>query len=609
MEPQWSSTALTHVYSSGGLFKQDYNSLGFVIPPLSSALGVVINNSTFITNNWSQTIQNESGVDATNIGTTVKGTTNSVLETATFNFDDQTGSTVRQETVLNTQASQTSTTTTVQRTRTTTQTSSRNYSAYSTTSLSTENTTYRTTTLVTSQTQSFKRSVSQTHTENVDTTTTTGSHLGGAYAATVYQANTRHASNANVIWVAEQSVVSDELPQGAASESATSTTRTTIWPVVVVASLSVYDKTQTSNSNYTNTSLSQLIEFTTTSASEAETTVVLYKYAIPQITATENGFSTVSVFSSVSSTVFNSNTFPAFVTKSFTQTGQSIEKISDTKFGFEIDRTYNKRTSRTISTADTFWTTSGTSTNTAPKPTAIWKTSSGLSDTVPIEGNDRSASTRVERGVTTLVIPYYQATTTMNAAATIEIEAVSGARTPQDDISGFYGAEGISCFAEDAFVLASRNVYTANPKTFEISTNNGNLEEPEFSKSGTATLSHLQGTATTTQLQDETETITGSFTFLLQPESQGTTIRGSSTRSLVSCGGALGKSETAYVTIPAGVYKDLSGQTYSKSEEVSSYTFGEGLEYLEAVTWFQTGQTQGVSALLWTVPRNSTALP
>ena len=629
VEPQWSSTALTHEYSSGGLFKQHYNEGAIGVPALSSALGVRDNNSTRITQNWSQTIlQSYLGPDAQGDfslnATTIKGTTNSTIENDARNSLNLITASTRNVTVLSTQASQTITTTTAERTRTTTQASTQNYQVYSTTSLNSEDTTYRTTTIVTSLSRSYKRTLSQTHTVEIDATTTTGSHLGGAYAATVYQANTRHASNANVIWVAAQSVVSDGIPQGAASDLATSTTRTTIWPVEATSPLSVFNNTETSATTYTNSRSSQNLAFTRTQNVQTVETFVLYDFAIPQITVTENGFSAISQETNVNNTVFSSNSFTAFNTSSATQTGISVSKLNDTQLGFAVDRTHEKTVSREITTRDTFWLTSGITTYTQSAPTAIWTTGSAQSDTQNIAGNAISQSTRIERGETTQRPSPWQATTKIASSARFGVEAVSGVRAPGNSILGYYGAEGIATtlFAEEAFVLASRNVQTAMPTSFTVYSNKGDLEELDLTEIGTASLSHLQGSATTTAL-DGTDTTSESFTFALVAEGQGTTLRAriripenhsatllvSEVRNIVSCGGELGISETAYVTIPAGVYKDLSGATVSKSEEVASYTSGDGLQYLEPVTFFQTAATNSVSAIVWTSPRNSTARP
>lgn len=592
---------------------QDYNQGALGVPAISAALGLREDNSTLITENWSQTIskkyvgpdpQGDFSIDAT----TIRGTTNSTVENDARNSNNLITASTRNVTILATQASQTSTTKTDERTITTTTNSSEIYFAYSTTALTSDNTTYRTTTGITSQTRSYRRTTTQTQALTIDATTTTGSHLNNVYAATVYQANTRHASNADVIWVANQSVAS-AIAEAAASDNATSTTRTTIWPVTKTTEFSIFDNTTTSSSSFTNSQSSQNLPFVRTNNVAAIETYVLYDFAIPQVTVTADGASTVTENTSVNNTIFLSNSFTAAKTRSATQTGVSITKISDTQLGLACDRTYYKTATRTIKANDTLWTTSGTTTSTAPAPSATWKTSSAGSDTLAIEGNKISQSTRREEGRTTLLIPPWQAKTTIAAdSARIDIEAVSGVRTPDNKISGYYGAEGISCFADDAFVRASRNVQTAMPTSFAIFTNLGDLEELDLSEIGTATLSSLSGTATTTET-DGTETVSSSFTFELTPEGNGTTFRGSGTNNVVSCGGTLGVSETAFVTIPAGIYKNLSGATVSKTEEVSSYTSGNGLKYSECVTFFETTATTSVSALVWTSPRNSTALP
>lgn len=615
VEPQWSSTALTHVYSSGGLFKQDYGFGALGAPALSSALGVLENDSTFVSRNWSGTTSSVDAIDFQAGGfkafkTTIHGTTNSTVVNTARNSNNLISASTRNVTVLATQASQTITTTTAQRTRTTTQQSTQNYQVYSTTALNSEDTTYRTTTIVTSLSRSYKRTLSQTHTVEIDATTTTGSHLGGAYAATVYQANTRHASNANVIWVAAQSVVSDGIPEGAASDYATSTTRTTIWPVEATSPLSVFNNSATSATTYTNSQTSQNLAFVRTKNTQTVATNVLYDFAIPQITVTENGITATTENTNRNTTVFSSNTFTAFNTSNETQTGISFFKLNDTKFGFAVDRTYEQTVSRERKTADTFWLTTGTTTSTQSAPTAIWKTSSAQSDTQNIAGNAFSQSTRIESGVTTQRPSPWQATTAIADSARFEIEAVSGVRTPSNNILGYYEADGIATtlFAEEAFAFASRNVQTAMPTSFAVFSNNGDLEELDLTEIGTASLSYLDGSATTTAL-DGTDTTSESFTFALVPEGQGSTFRASSVNNIVSCGGQLGISETAYVTTPAGVYKDLTGATVSKSEEVASYSFGDGLQYLEPVTFFKTAATNSVSAIVWTSPRNSTALP
>lgn len=606
VEPVWSITASTHVYSSGGLFKQDYNEFALGVPALSAALGVRRDSSVFRTENWSQTIENEYDVNHTKLETIIRGTTNSVDSTSTFNNTLQTGSSSILRTILGTSASETSTTKTIQKAFTTTTNSTQHYSVFSTTALTSESATYRTTTRITSQTRSYKKTTTQTEELTVDTTTTTGAHLGNVYAATVYQANTRHASNAEVIWVANQSAA-DAVAGGAASDYATSTTRTTIWPVMQTTEFSISDNTTTSAFSFTNSISSQNVAFVKPKVVSTVETAVMYVFAIPQITATQDGISYDTENTDINYTVFTSNTFTAAKTKQATQTGLSIAKINDTQGGLACDRTYYKTATRSIKSNDTLWTTSGTTTSTASAPKAIWKTSSAASDTQEIQGSPISQSTNQAEGRTTLLMPGWQATTAIGGFASMAIEAVSGVRTPDNEISGYYGAEGITCFA-GAFASASRDVWTAMPSSFSIYTNLGNLEELDLSKIGSATLSSLSGTATTTK-SEGTETTSSSFTFSLTPQGNGTTFRESLTVNVGSLRGVLGVSETAIVTIAGGVYKDISGGTVFKTEEVKSYTSGSDLNYLERVTCFQPGATTAASAILWTSLRNSTALP
>lgn len=600
VEPIWSKTASTHEYFSGGLFVP-FGSID--AETTFTAGGVRDDDSTYRTENWSETIENITEVGAATIlGTTIRGSTNSTDSSGTF--DDgtaQSGSTSRRVTFLATQAGQTSTTTTAQRTRTTTEESTQTFSLLTTVQTESGSRTFPTTTNITSQTSTYSKSVTQTHSVAIDTITTVGSHLNNVYAATVYQANTRYATDADVIWVADQSAVEDGIAQGAASDYATTTTRTTIYPSSETTVFHVFDKQATSMVEHSNSLESQNLAFVTTKAVATEITRVVYELNFPQITTNEEGFLYVTENTNTENTIFASNSFQAVLTKGATQTGSSVIKLSDTQRGLACGRTFYATTTRTIKEEDASWTTSLITTGSAPAETATYKSLGTPNTTLTATGNPVSFSTQEACGITTILVPAWQATTTNSPLPRIEIERVTGVRTPDNEIAGYYVADEFAYFANSAFVSASRSVVTVRPATFLIS-------DSGFSQVGTASMSSLSGTATTTGLSDDTSTTTSSFTFSLQPEGVGTTSRIGGSNSVVSCG-SLGVSQTAFVTIRNGVYKDLSGATISKTAEISSYASGSGTQFLSTVSFFQTAQTQTADKIVWTSPRNVTALP
>ena len=599
-EPVTSKTASTFSYKSGGLFV----GFGFLnADTITSAIGVQNDDTTFRTENWSQTIQHEIGEDATVSGTTIRGTTNSSAQTATFNSAAQTGSTIRQSTILGTQASATSTTSTAQRTSTGSVASTQQF-ANTTTIQSGE----VLTTGITLQTRTYRATVSATYLITTDTTTTQGSHLNSVGQATVYQANTRHASNANVIWVAAQSLISSGIASGAALDYATSTTRTTIYPQTAVVAFSLIDKSLTTTSGHTNSLISQDLEFVQVTNATTQTSFVLVQESIPQLTTNDQTQTVVSEQANRQGTVFSSRSFGAALTTESTQTGQSSQKINDTVLGLNCNRTFSVVASRTVKTENTSWTTSSSSTSSASAPTATYRiTESGVPDvTSTATGNPISRQTQEAAGVTMVSTLCGQATTRKGNRVVREVEKYQGVRNPQNGIAAFYGATGLTAFA-DAYVLASRNVATANPSSFVIYENIGDLEDIDLREIGSAALSILSGSATTTT-SAESQT-SSSFTFNLVAQGQPSRFRASGYSDLASCCGTLGVSETAYVTIPRGVYKKLDGSTVSKSEQIVSFVSGDGLEYLEPATYFETTNAVSSTAIVWTAPRNSTDLP
>jgi hypothetical protein len=607
VEPVTSSTASTNVYSSGGLFLQHYNEVALGVPAISVALGVRRNESTFRTARWSETIQNESGVDATVNATTIRGTTNSTSTVGTFDGNAQTGSTNRTVTLLGTVASQTSTTTTAQRTSTGTSTTTQNYVVYTTTNPSASSDIVTTATMT--ATRTAHRTTSATHSLEIDATTTTGSHLDNVAAATVYQANTRHATDANVIWVADQSLIEDDIATGAAIEAATSTTRTTLYPDTQTMTYSVVAKSATSEIDHTNVSSTQNLAFVSGQNTTTETTYVTSEFAIPQLTSNGQTETQRTTASNRTTSVFTSNVFGAAFTKTATQLGTSLFKVGNTFYGLQCDRTYTWQTSRTIKAEDNAWVTSGSTTTSAAAPTSTWTTSSALSDTQVVVGNPISQSTQEVRGITTMLMLHGQATTVSGGSVSRVVEIKTGVRTPQNSVAGFYAANGLdeTLFVDDAYAFASRGVSTANPVSFAIFSSYGDSEYPDFDQIGSASFSGLNGTATTTT-SSGSET-SSSFTFALQPQGNGRVEQTNSTRNLAAFIGTLGTFETLLVTIPRGVYRKSNGDTVSHSEQVVSYTSGSGVEWLEPVTYFRSTADQSKTAILWTAPRNSTALP
>jgi hypothetical protein len=607
VEPVTSSTASTNVYSSGGLFLQNYNEGALGVPAISSALGVRRNESTFRTANWSQTIQDQSGVDFTYLATTIRGTTNSTVEDVGLNSYFRVTGITRNVTLLGTVASQTSTTTTAQRTSTGTSTTTQNYVVYTTTNPSASSDIVTTATITTTRT--VQRTTSATHSVEIDTITTTGSHLNNVAAATVYQANTRYATDANVIWVADQSLISDEIATGAASVTATSTTRTTLYPDTQTMTYSVVAKSATSEIDHTNVSSTQNLAFVSGQNTTTETTYVTSEFAIPQLTSNGQTETQRTTASNRTTSVFTSNVFGAAFTKTATQLGTSLFKANDTFYGLQCDRTYTRQTSRTIKAEDNAWVTSGSTTTSAAAPTSTWTTSSALSDTQVVVGNPISQSTQEVRGITAMLMLHGQATTVSGGSVSRVVEIKYGVRTPQNSVAGFYAANGLdeTLFVDDAYAFASRGVSTAKPVSFAVFSTYGDSEYPDFDNIGTASFSGLNGSATTTT-SSGSET-SSSFTFSLQPQGDARMEQTNSTRNLAGFSGVLGEFETLLVTIPRGIYLKSNGDTVSHSEQVVSYTSGSGVEWLEPITYFRSTVDQSETAILWTAPRNSTNLP
>jgi hypothetical protein len=604
VEPVTSITASTWEYLSGGL------NVGIAQnDSVTSALEVRVDNKTFETRKWSETVREEIGLKLSLSATTVRGSTNSTSTVGTFNSAQQTGSTRRTVTILGSVASVTSTTLTTQRTITETTSTTQVFFKYSTSS---SNTTA--TTVISTDTRSTIRTTFSTRVETIDATTADGSHLNNAAAATVYQANTRHASSADVIWIASQSLVSDQIATAAASNAATSTTRTTIWPNDETTSYSIVDKSITATSAHTNQSITQALNFVRSQNIPTETTEVVTQSALPQMTNTRLGNKRTTTASNTTTSVFEQNQFTAAYTKSSTQTGATIQKVSDTFYGIACDRTYTAPTSRTIKAVDGAWTTSsiGSESETAPTSTYRITAPSAFDTTATATGNPILTIDQEDVGVTALITLRGQATTTIGSPISRLVELKAGVLAPEGTVAGYFSAMNLeqTLFAGSAYASVSRKVLTARPGTFLVSSSSGDSESQEFVKIGTASLSELLGSATTTTTTNEVPSTTkSSFTFSLQAQGDVVISRTDTTQNLASCGGSVGLFETLLVTTPSGVYRSLNGSTAFKSEQVASYQSGNSLERLEPVTYFQTTTDQSMSVILWTSPRNSTAPP
>jgi hypothetical protein len=371
----------------------------------------------------------------------------------------------------------------------------------------------------------------------------------------------------------------------------------------------VLDKSLTTTSDFGSTSrVSENFSFTRTVGTNPQTTFVRYENAIPQITTSTTQAKTTTQTSGFSTTIFESSSLTAVLTTESTQIGTTRQKTNDTVVGLACNRTFSSVVTRTAKAANTLWTTTSSSTQTATGDTASWTTNAGGSaDSFTVTGLNYSFEKIEEAGVTAMSTLKGHATTAIAPRVSRIIEKRAGVRAPDNAIAGFYNANGQSFFAYDAFVFASRFVSTANPTSFLIYKNIGDLEDIDLEEFGSASLSGLSGSATTTT-SDESQT-SSSFTFELAPAGAAQLLRDYQYQNLASCDGVLGVSETAFVTVPRGAYKLLNGQTVFREEQVFSYTDGSGIQYMEPVTYFDSTLATSSTAILWTAPRNSTALP
>ncbi len=583
VEPVTSKTASSFEYSSGGLVVGVFSNG----EQPTASLGVRISNSTSRQENWSLTEQSAYHLTGTTIGRTVRGATSNVSGDSL--------------TILATAASQTSTTATATIDRVSiTISSTETYQAYTTTSFMQDEKSVTSTTFTDSE-RSFQRTTRTTSTAVVDLVTTTGLHLNNVAAATVYQANTGQAANANVIWVAGQATQGG-LDLLAASSVAQSRTRTTIYPPSETREFSVVDASNTGFS-FSNSLVSQSFTFlkTTVTEFEAEATTTDY-VGIPQFTFTFIDQLIETQQTEIEETVFPSNSFNAVFTKTVTQIGGKWQTLNDTFLGSSCNFLYRIGTSRTAIGQDNFYTTSSQTISSETAPTAIYATGPDRTGQTSVAvGSPINRTTRHGAGVTGLFTDVGGYTTAIASKVSRGLELVMGVRAgSNNEVVGYYGANGISYSANQPFYSASRSVLTARPGTYEIF-NQG-------SKIGTVSVNGLSGSATTTA-SDSASSSSGSLTFAIVPTGSPKTIRAQNTQDVAGCNGSLGVSETLYATVIRGVYKKPDGQTISKSHEISSFTSGSDINYLQPVTHFEPTSVNSSSEILWTAPRNSTALP
>lgn len=552
-----------------------------------------------ISANWSITTSSSRGIEGVGeSGQTVLGTTNSVVSGTSFTSSTR----------LSTERISTSTTSTATSTSQATTTASfASTRPTSTTQTSSNSQTYTTSSFVTTTLNRLTRTTASA-TITRDATTTSGSQLVAGLYATVWK-----AESSEVLWTANASALGD-IGLQAASDAGGTESQFTVQPFTETVAFAVVDKINTSTTRTISAASSGgSTTFQRTTQGTSEGISIEFGH-LPMKTFSTQTQTIGTQVSNFTSTVFSSfSRTISWEPHTITQFGRSWTKTKTSFSGVEFDLTTTISASRTAETANNSFVTSSSSSLTLPGQTAITSTVVGVfPSTTQVTGEQvglpYSASNDEVRGSTGLAEnTAYWGATKIASFPFRRLEGFSGV-TGGGGIANFYAANGLNetYVAQDAYVSAARSVSTAMPgREIVLETSSGDTDNPDYSTVGTAILSGLSGSATTTTTGSSNTS--SSFTFELQP--QGSAVRYTGPTNSLLFHANLGPSETVYHSIGSGVFADTDGSTFSTSLHVSSFSGSDSrCQFLRPLTFIEPGPTTN-SVLVWSAPRNSTALP
>lgn len=584
--PPTASTFSSSAFESGG-------GQGVVntVPYTATASGT-------ISANWSITTSSSRGIEGGGeSGQTVLGTTNSIVSGTSFT----------NSTRLSTERISTSTTSTATSTsRATTTASFASTRPTSTTQTSSNSRTYTTSSFVTTTSNRLTRTTASA-TITRDATTTSGSQLVAGLYATVWK-----AESSEVLCTANASALGDIRLQ-AASDAGGTESQFTVQPFTETVAFAVVDKGDTSTTRTISAASSggsTTFQRTTQGTSEA---ISIEFGHLPMKTLATQTQTIGTQVSNFTSTVFSSfSRTISWEPHTITQFGRSWTKTKTSFFGVEFDLTTTISASRTAETANNSFVTSSSSSLTLPGQTAITSTVAGVfPSTTQVTGEQvglpYSESNDEVRGSTGLAEnTAYWGSTKIASFPFRRVEGFAGV-TNDGALARFYAANGLDqTYLADAYALVARSVSSAMPgREFVLETSSGDTDNPDYSTVGTAILSGLSGSATTTTTGSSNTS--SSFTFELQP--QGSAVRYTGPTNSLLFHANLGPSQTVYHSIGSGVFADTDGSTFSTSLHVSSFSGSDSrCQFLRPLTFIEPGPTTN-SVLVWSAPRNSTALP
>lgn len=474
-----------------------------------------------------------------------------------------------------------------------------------------------------------------TSSRTVQSVTSSGTHLGGVLAATIYQAD-----DSEVLLIADASQISD-IHGGAATEQATTATRITVQPVTDVSVLHVLNPANADLTTqiYSSVAATASQQFAAVTQENTTSTSIVILQAIPAITESVFTQITATTTASESRQVFSSfSTSLSYKTSASTQTGISIF-TNQTHFNGQTNTTiYTDYVTRTVSAQLPFTTSFATSTS-IESPLVTFTTTSQINTTTGSSTNTGTATSTTSVQSESKAADYFSAGETkhsrtviaenINAATTLSrfasvfrsIVGRAGVRGPQDEVFESYAAQGLESTIyvdEQLYANASRGVLTLLPKTLLFYTDNIYDYEAEttYSHVGTISISKLSvtGTSTATYSTNSTTSISANtFTFALAPAGSAITQQIATARQ--SGVAELGKFETAVQRVAAGVYSSVftsggGATTRLTAPELSVLEGGGQPAELFPITFFTTrSSSQNAYSIVWSARRNSTALP
>jgi hypothetical protein len=415
------------------------------------------------------------------------------------------------------------------------------------------------------------------------TTTTTDSQYVGELYGTIYM-----AQSDEVLLVASATDIGENIYSGAAIETASTATATTVYPQSETVAASIIAQSAVPSRAFTNTEESTrttVVRQFSIGELLSSTRPVINPFAPSLPLETEEYFyySPTTYGETITITDVEGSFLAYNYSATETTTTQYVSFVEITSLGQVFDSTYAVYSTTTAAIEDTSYTTSRAITAAGANP------------------GEFEITEKWEKTTYAPRTKFYNQTTT---AQTNErtIIGFTGIKNSAGVAASFF-KQGImqNVFGDNDgawFVSVSQKVFSLMPGTFRA-------HNSDYQLLGTISFSNYSATLTSTGLSG-TETTSQTQTAEFVPQGQATTdfIDFATAQGCLS----INSLNTAYNSFASGVYRKKNGQTTKETFAIRSFSGGSTIDRYSPVTFF--GYDTGTSTqIVWAAPRNSIAVP